>query len=99
MHKVKWHVFSTAILASAWIACNKMKKVWTSKLLRATTIRLFRATVKSVLHYGSDDVDRDEEAGEKCQWMLHQNAANGPACALLTTAYEQSGAIREPSKS
>ena len=21
---------------------------------------------------------RDEEAGEKCQWMLRQNAANGP---------------------
>ena len=21
---------------------------------------------------------RDQEAGGKCQWMLHQNAANGP---------------------
>ena len=42
-------------------------------------------------------MDRDEEAGEKCQWMLHQNAAKGPACALAT-AYEQSGAIWEPSK-
>ena len=41
---------------------------------------------------------RDEEAGEKCQWMLHQNAANGPEWAL-TTAYEQPGAIREPPKS
>ena len=50
---MKWHVFSTAILASAWIACNKMRKVWTSKLPWATKIRLFRATVESVLLYGS----------------------------------------------
>ena len=33
---------------SAWIACNKLRKVWTSKLPRATKIRLFRATVESV---------------------------------------------------
>ena len=43
-------------------------------------------------------MDRDEETEEKCQQMLHQNAANGPECALAT-AYEQSGAIREPPKS
>ena len=44
------------------------------------------------------NVDRDQEAGEKCRLMLHQNAANGPECALVTT-YQQSGAIREPPKS
>ena len=27
-------------------------------------------------------MDRDDEAGEKCQWMLHQNAANGPECTM-----------------
>ena len=27
-------------------------------------------------------MDPDQEAGGKCQWMLHQNAANGPECAL-----------------
>ena len=43
-------------------------------------------------------MDRDDGAGEKCHWMLHQNAANGPECALATT-YEQPGAIREPPKS
>ena len=31
-----------------------MRKVWTSKLPRATKIRLFRATMKSVLLYGSE---------------------------------------------
>ena len=31
-----------------------MRKVWTSKLPRATKIRLFRATVESVLLYGSE---------------------------------------------
>ena len=29
-----------------------------------------------------------QEPGEKCQWMLHQNAMNGPECALATTYYE-----------
>ena len=43
-------------------------------------------------------MDRDEETEEKCQRMLHQNAANGPECALAI-AYEQLGAIREPPKS
>ena len=37
------------------------------------------------------------EAGEKCQWMLHQNVANGPKCVLGTT-YEQQRAVREPPK-
>ena len=41
-------------------------------------------------------MDRDEEAGEKCQWMLHQNAANSPECALATT-YEP-GTEQEPLK-
>ena len=40
--------------ASAWIACNKMRKAWTSKLPHATKIRLFRATVESVLLCGSE---------------------------------------------
>ena len=26
----------------------------------------------------------DQEAGGKCQWMLHQNAANGPEYAVAT---------------
>ena len=38
-------------------------------------------------------MDRDVEAGEKCQWMLHQNAANGPECVLATT-WEISETIR-----
>ena len=42
-------------------------------------------------------MDRDEEAREKCRRMLHQNAANGPDCALATT-YKQRGTVREPPK-
>ena len=40
-------------------------------------------------------MDRDKETGEKCQRMLHQNAVDGPECALATT-YEQPGTIWEP---
>ena len=39
---------------SAWIACNKMRKVRTSKLPRSTKIRLLRATVGPVFFYGSE---------------------------------------------
>ena len=40
--------------ASAWIACNKMRKVWASKMARGTKMRRFRVTVDSVLFYGSE---------------------------------------------
>ena len=87
MHKVKWHVFSTAILASAWIARNKMRKVWTSKMSWATKIRRFRATVESVLLYGSETwtvTKKLEKSVNECyarmlgtalneQWQQHMN--------------------------
>ena len=38
--------------ALAWSACHKMKKIWKSKLSRKMKIRIFKATVESVLLYG-----------------------------------------------
>eukprot|EP00794_Sanderia_malayensis_P015472 gene15472-17050_t len=40
--------------AVAWSACHKLRKIWTSKLPRTIKVRLFRATVESVLLYGSE---------------------------------------------
>jgi len=40
--------------ALAWSACNKLEKVWKSKLPWGIKIRLFLATVESVLLYGSE---------------------------------------------
>ena len=40
--------------ALAWSAGQKLSKVWESKLSRALKIRLFVATVESVLLYGSE---------------------------------------------
>ena len=40
--------------ASAWRACNKLKKIWKSALSRSFKIRLFQAVVESVLVYGSE---------------------------------------------
>ena len=40
--------------ALAWSACNKMKTIWSSNLSRNFKIRLFRATVESVLLYNSE---------------------------------------------
>ena len=39
--------------ALAWTACHKLKKVWKSSMNRKLKIRLFLATVESVLLYGS----------------------------------------------
>ena len=38
----------------AWAACHQMKKIWSSKMRRQLKIRLFRATVESILLYGSE---------------------------------------------
>ena len=40
--------------AMAWSACNKLKLIWSSNLSRNMKIRLFRATVESVLLYNSE---------------------------------------------
>ena len=40
--------------AKAWAACHKMKKIWKSDLRRDLKIRLFQATVESILLYGSE---------------------------------------------
>ena len=40
--------------ALAWSACHKLKKVWKSNMNRKLKIRLFLATVESVLLYGSE---------------------------------------------
>ena len=47
--------------AQAWTACHKLRKIWTSKLSRAKKISVFRATVESILLYGS------------CTWTLTKN--------------------------
>ena len=73
--------------ASAWIACNKMRKVWTSKMARGTKMRRFRVTVDSVLLYGSDTwtvTTKLEKSVNGCytrmlrtalnvQWQQHMN--------------------------
>ena len=40
--------------AMAWSACNKLKLIWSSNLSKFLKIRLFRATVESVLLYNSE---------------------------------------------
>ncbi len=40
--------------AKAWAACHQMKKIWKSSMRRDLKIRLFQATVESILLYGSE---------------------------------------------
>ena len=40
--------------AKAWASCHKMKKIWKFNMCRELKIRLFIATVESILLYGSE---------------------------------------------
>ncbi|MCP4493068.1 MAG: hypothetical protein GY820_38085 [Gammaproteobacteria bacterium] len=40
--------------AKAWAACHQMKKIWQSSMRRDLKIRLFQATVESILLYGAE---------------------------------------------
>ena len=80
--------------ASTWIACKKIRKVWTSKLPKAAKIRLFRATVESVLLYGSETWT----ATKKLEKSVNRSYTRMLRTSLVTTN-EQPGAIREPTKS
>ena len=40
--------------ALAWKACNKLTKIWKSNLPRSAKVKLFQATVESILLYGSE---------------------------------------------
>ena len=40
--------------AMAWKACNKLDNIWRSKLTKKVKVKLFQATVESVLLYGSE---------------------------------------------
>ena len=41
-------------IAKAWVASNKLDKIWKSNLARELKVHFFRATVESVLLYGAD---------------------------------------------
>ena len=41
-------------IAKAWAACHKLTKIWKSGSRRGVKIRLFDATVESILLYGSE---------------------------------------------
>ena len=40
--------------AKAWAACHKLKRIWSTNIKKSIKIRLFTATVESVLLYGSE---------------------------------------------
>ena len=40
--------------AMAWVACNKLDKIWRSNLHNGIKINLFRATIEPILMYGSE---------------------------------------------
>ena len=41
-------------IAQAWVACNKLSKIWKSNLNRNLKTRLFVTTVESILLYGNE---------------------------------------------
>ena len=67
-------------IGRAWSALHKLDTIWKSELSDGLKIGLFRATVETVLLYGSTDWTLTKS------WMeLIQNAQNGEECDLAVT--------------
>ena len=65
--------------ALAWQACNKLNKIWKSTLTRNLKIKLFLATVESVLLYGSETwtlTARLQKSIDGCYTRLLRSALN-----------------------
>ena len=63
--------------ALAWSACHKLKRIWSSSLKRSLKVRLFLATVESVLLFGSETLDTNENAGKTTKWCVHPTLEDG----------------------
>ena len=65
----------------AWSACNKLDKIWGSNISRVIKIRLFVATVESVLLYGSETWTLTKTLSNRldgCYTRLLRKALNVP---------------------
>ena len=65
--------------ALAWKACNALNKVWKSSLCRKIKIRLFQATVQSVLLYGAETwtiTNRLKKSLDGCYTRMLRTALN-----------------------
>ena len=65
--------------AMAWKACNKLSKIWQSRLSRNVKIRLFQTTVESVLLYGAETWTVTSKLGkvlDGCYTRLLRTALN-----------------------
>ena len=60
--------------AAAWRACSKLVKIWKSSLPRRFKLRLFAATVESVLLYGCEAWTTTPKNRKAAWWLLHTHA-------------------------
>ena len=63
--------------AKAWAACHQLKNIWKSDMRRELKVRLFQATVESVLLYGSETWTVTKTLSKKDGWLLHEDAKDG----------------------
>ena len=54
--------------ALAWIACNKLEKIWRSNIQNNLKLNLFRSTVEPILLYGSETWTSSSSIG----WLPHK---------------------------
>ena len=76
--------------ALAWSSCHKLKKIWNSTLSRKIKVRLFLATVESVLLYGSETWTLTKSMEKKLNGLLHTYATNVPKYHLEAKTYQPS---------
>ena len=73
-------------IAKAWAACSKLNNVWQSE----SQVNLFRAAVESVLLYGSElrELDNDGHTFKEDRWHIYKAPLDCTQCFMETASYE-----------
>ena len=76
------------VFAKGWIACHKLRGIWTSKLPRSKKIRVFRALVESILMHGSNTWTQTksmEKSLDGCYTSMLRDLLNIQGGSILQT--------------
>ena len=75
-------------IGKAWSALQNLYTIWTSMLSDGLKVGFFRATVETVLMYGSMAWTLTQSLDKKVRPDIYKNAESGEECDLTTAHYK-----------
>ena len=75
-------------LAKSWAALNKMNAIWKFRLPDRIKRNFFRATVESVLVYGSVSWTLTKSYGKKTKWKLYSHVTGNTKQVLEGPSFQ-----------